>query len=350
MPVTKKIFLVLGAVTLLVSGMSVYASDINVALQIPISGRNSVQVCVGEYCSGIAEYIALIYQWAVGIAAVLAVLAFTYAGIVWLTAGGDQGRTTESKKIMGNAIIGLLLAMGSYLILATINPGLVAFNPLKIGQISAIDLELKEVQETVFSSGGGLHKVASMTSNLTTWDSLLQTTATAQGVDCTLAKAIMLQESAGNPNDISSAGAVGLMQVMSSEAGSDFSDRPSKSALLDTTTNLQWGIKILKGNVATACNGHQSGNGCDVTPLGGSIATIDASRIQSDQSYHRALEFLFAAYNAGPGHNKLSVEPSCSGKMRWECPANARLYRETLPYTQRIIENFTELKSKGWGC
>lgn len=119
-----------------------FATDINVALQIPISGKQSIQVCVGNFCGGIGEYISIIYQWAVAFAAVLAVLAFSFAGILWLVAGGDQSKTSESKKIMGNAIMGLLLALGSYLALTTINPGLVHFQPIRVPAVKSITLNL----------------------------------------------------------------------------------------------------------------------------------------------------------------------------------------------------------------
>jgi|GEM_PF-6466228 len=137
-------------------------NNVTVTLQIPIIGTTSIPVCASTLgtdgkqileCTGIAQYIAIVYQWAVAFAAILAVLAFTYAGILWLTAGGDQGKTTESKKVMGNAIIGLLLALGSYLLLATINPNLVAFNPLVVPGIARIELDLKQVETTGEETG-----------------------------------------------------------------------------------------------------------------------------------------------------------------------------------------------------
>ncbi len=119
-----------------------FAAEINVALQIPISGKQSVQVCLGDFCGGIGEYITIVYQWGVAFAAVLAVLAFTYAGVLWLIAGGDSGKVTESKKVMGNALVGLLLALGSYMVLNAVNPNLVAFKPIEIPTVKTIALNL----------------------------------------------------------------------------------------------------------------------------------------------------------------------------------------------------------------
>ncbi|MBI4599709.1 hypothetical protein HY732_02185 [Candidatus Uhrbacteria bacterium] len=119
--------------------------------QIPIGNIaviNSDEIVNG---TAIAIYIGIIYQWAVAFAAVLAVLAFTYAGVLWLIAGGDSGKVTESKKIMGNAIIGLLLALGSYVFLNAINPNLVHFQPLKVPAVKTISLNLTPASIT---SGG----------------------------------------------------------------------------------------------------------------------------------------------------------------------------------------------------
>ena len=104
--------------------------------------------------TAIATYIGIVYEWAVAFAAVLAVLAFTFAGVLWLIAGGDAGKVTESKKIMGNAIIGLVLALGSYTLLWTIKPELVQFSPIAVTPINGISVNLSPT--VVISTGGTL--------------------------------------------------------------------------------------------------------------------------------------------------------------------------------------------------
>ena len=62
---------------------------------------------------------------------------------------------------------------------------------------------------------------------------------------------VMLQESGGQPDVVSPAGAVGLMQVMPSDAPPPydrwFRDRPTGAELLDPSTNVDWGCAILTG-------------------------------------------------------------------------------------------------------
>ncbi|GEM_PF-3685043 len=127
------------------------AESIDVVLQIPISGETKIPICKSSggtgllECGGIATYIGIVYQWGVAFAAVLAVLAFTYAGVLWTIAGGDAGKVTESKKVMGSALVGLLLALGSYMILNVINPNLVAFKPLGVKPITKISLSALDI-------------------------------------------------------------------------------------------------------------------------------------------------------------------------------------------------------------
>lgn len=98
-------------------------------------------------CHGIARYISAIYRWLIGIAAVLAVLAIAWGGVQWLISRGESGKIQEARKVIGNAIIGLLLALGSYGILATIGKDYVTFKPIRIEQVDPLQLKLAELRQ-----------------------------------------------------------------------------------------------------------------------------------------------------------------------------------------------------------
>jgi hypothetical protein len=49
-----------------------------------------------------------------------------------LTAGGNQTRIGEAKAYIGASLSGLLIALTSFMILATVNPKLTQFNPLDV--------------------------------------------------------------------------------------------------------------------------------------------------------------------------------------------------------------------------
>lgn len=80
------------------------------------------------------------------------------------------------------------------------------------------------------------------------WRHLIEPAATRHGLNPNLVAAVMLYESGGQSGAISSMGAVGLMQVMPKETG--FPSRPTRQQLRNTTTNVEWGCKILAGCIA----------------------------------------------------------------------------------------------------
>lgn len=84
------------------------------------------------------------------------------------------------------------------------------------------------------------------------WYDLCKKYGDKYGLSPEIVGTTIMVESGGKANvPPSSAGAIGLMQVMPREAGADFSDRPTKTELLDPETNITWGCKILSGYKAS---------------------------------------------------------------------------------------------------
>lgn len=88
--------------------------------------------------SSIGDYIKNLYQYSVGIGSVLAVIVIMIGGIIWLTAGGSSERIGTARSYIGGALTGLILLLGSYLLLNTINSDLVKFKPLSINKVKEI--------------------------------------------------------------------------------------------------------------------------------------------------------------------------------------------------------------------
>jgi len=80
----------------------------------------------------IALYMKTIYKFGVGAAAILAVMMIMIGGVLWMTAGGNQERVTSGRTYITGAIVGLVIALGSYTMLRIVNPSLVMFTPMKI--------------------------------------------------------------------------------------------------------------------------------------------------------------------------------------------------------------------------
>ena len=62
------------------------------------------------------DIIALVINIFLGFLGVIAVGLIIYAGYLWLTAGGEEDKIADAKKIMINAAIGLVIILSSYLI------------------------------------------------------------------------------------------------------------------------------------------------------------------------------------------------------------------------------------------
>ena len=84
----------------------------------------------------LGTYITGIYKIAIGVAIILAVLSFIIAGLEWMTAEA-VGKKEDAIKKINAALFGLLLTLGSWLFLNTINPATVNFN-LKLDEVSVV--------------------------------------------------------------------------------------------------------------------------------------------------------------------------------------------------------------------
>ena len=89
--------------------------------------------------SNLAQYINLVYKFIIGLAIFFAIIMTTAAGLKWLTAGGNAGKIGEAKKMIVNAVIGIIIAAGAYTILATINPRILELHLPLIPKIKTIN-------------------------------------------------------------------------------------------------------------------------------------------------------------------------------------------------------------------
>lgn len=99
--------------------------------------------CTNTECSNnwLAEYIEALYKYGISIIGILAVITMMIGGILWLTAAGNDQRIADAKKWVGGSLMGVLIALTSYIILNMINPALTQLSPLQINYIPKTDLE-----------------------------------------------------------------------------------------------------------------------------------------------------------------------------------------------------------------
>ena len=88
--------------------------------------------------SYLACYIGALYNFFIQFAIVLAVLMILIGGFQWLMAIGNPGKISNAKSTINGAVIGLVLALISYLLLTQINRNLVNLQSLNIEKITGI--------------------------------------------------------------------------------------------------------------------------------------------------------------------------------------------------------------------
>jgi len=103
-------------------------------LQTPIGNTSKIEF-KDNTTRPIADYINIIYKYAIGVVGIVAAVVLMIGGVVWLTAGGNAGQVSEAKAWIGSSLTGMILVLTSYMILYQINPDLVNIKATKITPI-----------------------------------------------------------------------------------------------------------------------------------------------------------------------------------------------------------------------
>ena len=146
------------------------------------------------------------------------------------------------KAIFPGLIVGIICLIGMTSLLAAA-PGRVQRSQSK-----------PETKQQVFSEAQECSISAAYPQSVQQWCAVVERYARANGLDPNLVSAVMLKESAGQPDAYSKSGAVGLLQVMPRDGkastfmcknGPCFSDRPSMQELFDPDFNISYGTRML---------------------------------------------------------------------------------------------------------
>lgn len=62
----------------------------------------------------VEDVLTRVINWAVGIVAFISALVIIIAGILWITAGGDDAQLGKARKMLIGGVIGLVIALGAY--------------------------------------------------------------------------------------------------------------------------------------------------------------------------------------------------------------------------------------------
>ncbi len=121
-------------------------------LNIPIPGLNfksSVTAKGGYYqVPWLAQYISGVYRYLVGVSVVAAAIMITWGGSLYVLSGSVSD-VKQAKKIIADAIVGLIFILGAYALLGTLNPSLVGLNTIKIRQVTVVGRSLETVNADI---------------------------------------------------------------------------------------------------------------------------------------------------------------------------------------------------------
>jgi hypothetical protein len=135
---------------------------------LPLDGPGSI-----EEETTTLDFLPRFIKLIIGLATALAVVMVIYGGFQYILTAAPGGKSS-ARETIENAIWGLLLAIGAWLILYTVNPKLVELN---------LNIEPQEIRTTTGTSGGGGGPTGTgACSNCVTFDSLgIPTSGSADG-------------------------------------------------------------------------------------------------------------------------------------------------------------------------
>ncbi len=83
--------------------------------------------------AGILTYLSGLYNFLISIVGILAMAVIIYGGMRYLTSAGNPSSVEEAKDAITSAVIGLILALTSWVILSTINPDILVLKSVGVG-------------------------------------------------------------------------------------------------------------------------------------------------------------------------------------------------------------------------
>ena len=263
----------------------------------------------------IAEYIAGIYKYAIGIVGILATVVMMIGGVMWIMSGGNASTAGEAKSWITSSLTGLIIALSSYMILYQVNPALVIWGPIKVEVVkprAGIEYTAGDTCSKYGASAESNNKIDFFTTETMPVPSRCSNyNFSGYGVNEKILKSIAIAESSCRKEvDNSVAGACGIMQLLPSTAGQ----------------TCEW----LKANPQESIG-------------------IAAKYITDNAAKHSGDRFkIWAGYNSGYGTGtsgngtKGALAPStdCPGQLAYECCINPGGLSETQDYVFKAIRYY----------
>lgn len=207
------------------TGEEVFASSPEYLLEVPLGTTTSI--------TGFNEYIKIIYRFGIGLIALIALFLIVFNGVNWILAGGNDQRIGEAKKGIIGAVIGLIIALSSFLILNTINPKLVSLDEMQVPLIQLQEVlsgTIEPCYKTFIGQDPYEDSYTTPSGRVVDLNTACEDAANAYGISPAFIKAIIgVETSWGRNIGPSECGAYGISQFMPSSAMNKFpTDAPTE--------------------------------------------------------------------------------------------------------------------------
>lgn len=277
----------------------------------------------------LGEYLSAIYRWGIIIIGILAVIMVMIGGVQWILSGGSSDRVTAAKKRITNAVIAIIIAVGSYTLLYTINPDLVNLRNVKLLTVQGLLLEAIDRGTPIDFSKLG---TASKSLADPKYDALFQKYASCTGAEWQVLKAIAYTESRYNESVVNSIGFTGLFQTKKPFCESALGKYGLQSKCTDlknAEVSTMVGAAMLRtsiNNVKKYCGstdgnsklyfmylGHHSGHGTQLSVLRKNCSYVAAKPLMHEFWSNRKCKGGVKCYADSSGNKRTAKHISSEG-------------------------------------
>ncbi len=107
----------------------------------PQAGPVPLEVRIGDFASAvdIPSYVAALYRYGLGVGTTIAMVMVVIGGFQYVASRGNPAAIGAAKSRIMNAVLGLLLLLGSFTLLQTINPDLVSMRNIVVSEIRRVE-------------------------------------------------------------------------------------------------------------------------------------------------------------------------------------------------------------------
>lgn len=282
------------------------------------------------------DYISMAYQvgiWSIGM---LAMFMIIFGGYTYIAAAGNNSSMEKGKTIITDAIIGLLLALVSYLVLYVINPDLIKLQRLEPGA------QTQQAEQTAAGKYDGtsypvIQSKLPQSCNAKEWQTIFNEVSVSSGIDKCILMATIAKESSCNQQPRRQTSSEGAMicsaaQITALVHCQNFIPAENKQSANDACVYLEQNPKVAVQ--------------CAAEYLKYKSCSSSLRRSPNEQF----IRDIYAGYHGGCG--ALENSQSCAGMTnslgnpfkKWDCKIDCGGFCIVPPTTSSFLDYYRQCK------